>query len=143
MYYGVYGKNGGGVYYSWSKVLGSKPYVKSFRAKKFQTRDEAVEYPLFHSDRGFQYTNRVFHHKLEKYGMIQSMSRVAHCIDNGPMEGFWGILKRECYYGKRFTDRLSLIHTIKSYIAYYNNKRVQRSLGILTPMEKHNIYMAA
>ena len=31
--------------------------------------------------------------------MTQSMSRVAHCIDNGPMEGFWGILKRERYYG--------------------------------------------
>lgn len=114
----------------------------------FKTLDEAAKnnpnaHPLFHTDRGFQYTNRVFHHKLEKYGMIQSMSRVAHCIDNGPMKGFWGILKRECYYGKRFTDRLSLIHTIKSYIAYYNNKRVQRSLGILTPIEKHNIYMAA
>lgn len=46
MYYGVYGKNGGGVYYSWSKVLGSKPYIKSFKAKKFQTRDEAVEYVI-------------------------------------------------------------------------------------------------
>ena len=34
--------------------------------------------------------------------MKQSMSRVAHCIDNGPMEGFWGILKREMYYGKKF-----------------------------------------
>lgn len=30
--------------------------------------------------------------------MIQSMSRVAHCIDNGPMEGFWGLMKREMYY---------------------------------------------
>ncbi len=37
--------------------------------------------------------------------MTQSMSRVAHCIDNGPMEGFWGILKRERYYGRRFTNR--------------------------------------
>ena len=36
---------------------------------------------------------------LEDAGMTQSMSRVAHCIDNGPMEGFWGILKREEYYG--------------------------------------------
>ena len=40
-----------------------------------------------------------FHHKLVQAGMTQSMSRVAHCIDNGPMEGFWGILKRERYYG--------------------------------------------
>ena len=32
--------------------------------------------------------------------MQQSMSRVAKCINNGPMEGFWGILKRERYYGR-------------------------------------------
>ena len=39
---------------------------------------------------------------LEEAGMTQSMSRVAHCIDNGPMEGFWGIgkgtlIQMECY----------------------------------------------
>ena len=37
--------------------------------------------------------------------MMQSMSRVAHCIGNGPMERFWGILKREKYCGKRFTSK--------------------------------------
>ncbi|MEG1747726.1 MAG: IS3 family transposase, partial [Oscillospiraceae bacterium] len=114
----------------------------------FKTFDKAVRAnpgakPLFHSDRGYQYTNRSFHHKLEKAGMTQSMSRVAHCIDNGPMEGFWGILKRERYYGKRFTDERSLIAMIRGYIAYYNSRRVQRNLGILTPMEKHNLYLAA
>lgn len=115
----------------------------------FQTLDLAIEsnpdaHPLFHSDRGFQYTSRVFHTKLENAGMIQSMSRVAHCIDNGPMEGFWGILKRERYYGKRFTDRESLVKMIESYICYYNTKRLQRNLGILTPMEKHQqFYLAA
>ena len=114
----------------------------------YKTFDSAVEvnpnaHPLFHSDRGFQYTNRVFHHKLEQAGMIQSMSRVAHCIDNGPMEGFWGILKRERYYGKRFTSRQSLVRMIEDYIFYYNYSRVQRNLGILTPMEKHNLFLAA
>ena len=108
----------------------------------FKTFDKAVKanpdaHPLFHSDRGFQYTNRAFHQKLEKAGMTQSMSRVAKCIDNGPMEGFWGILKRERYYGRRFTSREELVHMIRSYISYYNNRRVQRHLGILTPMEKH------
>ncbi|MCR5448895.1 MAG: IS3 family transposase [Solobacterium sp.] len=49
--------------------------------------------PLFHSDRGFQYTRKVFKTMLEKLGMTQSMSRVSRCIDNGPMEGFQGILK--------------------------------------------------
>ena len=71
------------------------------------------------------------------------MSRIAKCIDNGPMEGCWGILKRERYYGKRFTDRDTLEKMIEDYIDYYNNKRLQRNLGILTPMEKHEIYLQA
>ena len=75
--------------------------------------------------------------------MRQSMSRVAKCIDNGPMEGFWGILKRESYYGKRFTSREELVQMIENYIIYYNNRRVQRNLGVLTPMEKHNNYLLA
>ena len=59
----------------------------------FDTLDAAVKanpnaHPLFHSDRGFQYTNRTFYNKLKKAKMKQSMSRVAKCIDNGPMEGF-------------------------------------------------------
>lgn len=32
---------------------------------------------------------------------------------------------------------------IKSYIHYYNTRRVQRNLGILTPMEKHRLCFAA
>ena len=114
----------------------------------FETFDKAVAanpdaHPLFHSDRGYQYTNRAFHVKLEQAGMTQSMSRVAHCIDNGPMEGFWGILKRECYYGRRFTSKRELIQMIQSYIHYYNTQRVQRNLGVLTPFEKYDLYFAA
>ena len=114
----------------------------------FDTFDKAITkncdaHPLCHSDRGFQYTNRIFHNKLESAGMTQSMSRVAKCIDNGPMEGFWGILKRERYYGNKFTDRESLVSMIENYIDYYNNKRLQRNLVVLTPMEKHNEYLLA
>ena len=114
----------------------------------FKTFDKAVKanpdaHPLFHSDRGFQYTNRTFHTRLERAGMTQSMSRVAHCIDNGPMEGFRGILKRERYYGKRFTGKNQLVQMIHSYIHYYNTRRVQRNLGVLTPMEKHCLATAA
>lgn len=114
----------------------------------YRTFDIAVKsnpgaHPLSHSDRGYQYTSRVFHHKLVQAGMIQSMSRVAHCIDNGPMEGFWGILKREKYYGRRYTSKQELVHMIESYIRYYNTRRVQRKLGVLTPIEKYNLAMAA
>ena len=114
----------------------------------FKTLDKAIQanpdaHPLFHSDRGFQYTNRTFHHKLVQAGMTQSMSRVAHCIDNGPMEGFWGILKRERYYGRRFTSKRELVQMIETYVHYYNTRRVQRNLGVLTPMEKHELGLAA
>jgi transposase InsO family protein len=69
----------------------------------FETFDLAVmanrdAKPLFHSDRGFQYTNKMFKNKLDNIGATQSMSRVSRCIDNGPMEGFWGIIKSEMYY---------------------------------------------
>ena len=104
-------------------------------------RDNPNAHPLFHSDRGFQYTNRTFYAKIEVAGMTQSMSRVAKCIDNGPMEEFWGILKRERYYGKRFTDRESLVAMNEEYISYYNHKLLQRNLGILIPMEKNETYL--
>ena len=114
----------------------------------FETLDKAVElypdaHPLFHSDRGFQYTSAVFHQKLVDHGMTQSMSRVGKCIDNGPMEGFWGILKRERYYGKRFESREELVAMIEDYIYYYNNRRYQRRLGVVTPIEKYTEYLAA
>jgi transposase InsO family protein len=112
------------------------------------TFDEAIKlepdaHPLFHSDRGFQYTSREFYTRLQKFHMKQSMSRVAHCIDNGPMEGFWGMLKREMYYGHRFTGYDILVKAISDYIDYYNNRRLQRRLKIMTPMEFHNNYQQA
>ena len=117
------------------------PLVMKTFDKAVQTEPEA--HPLFHSDRGFQYTSLQFKAKLKKHHMKQSMSRVAHCIDNGPMEGFWGILKREIYYGKRFTEKEALISTIKAYINYYNTERIQRGLHLMTPIEYHNQYLVA
>lgn len=114
----------------------------------YDTFDKALEanpdaHPIFHSDRGFQYTNRVFHQKLTEAGMKQSMSRVGKCIDNGPMEGFFGILKRESYYGNRYTSRESLVTMIEEYIEYYNNERLQRKLGVVTPIERYENYLNA
>lgn len=109
------------------------------------TFDEAVRlepnaHPLFHSDRGHQYTSAQFYMRLKDHHMKHSMSRVAHCIDNGPMEGFWGILKREMYYCHRFTTRDNLVAAITDYIDYYNNRRLQRKLNVMTPMAYHNHY---
>lgn len=94
--------------------------------------------PLFHSDRGFQYTGRIFKSKLEEACITQSMSRVGKCIDNGPMEGFFGILKTEMFYGKKFNSFEELIEKIKKYIKFYNEKRFQEKLGCMAPLEYRN-----
>ncbi len=114
----------------------------------FDTFDEAVRlepdaHPLFHSDCGFQYTSKQMNNRLKQQGMKQSMSRVARCIDNGPMEGFWGTLKREKYYRRKFTSRESLVSMIENYIYYYNNGRYQRCLNFKTPMNVHRELLLA
>jgi transposase InsO family protein len=105
----------------------------------FDTFDPAVmkypeAHPLFHSDRGFQYTSKAFKERLDAAWMTQSMSRVGRCLDNGPMEGFWGILKCEMYYLNAFQDYESLVAAIEEYIHFYNHERRQRRLNLLAPM---------
>ena len=112
------------------------------------TLDQVLEsnpgaHPLLHIDRGSAYTTQISHDKLAVAGITQSMSRIGMCIDNGPMEGFWGILKRERYYGRRFTNQEQLACMIREYITYYNFHCLQRGLGIRTPMEAHDCLLAA
>jgi len=110
----------------------------------FRTFDKAVranpgiKQILFHSDRGFQYTNRVFKRKLDDNKFIQSMSRVGKCIDNGPMESFWGTLKCEMYYLNKFYSIDSLKKSIEEYIKFYNEIRFQAKLKDSTPIQYRN-----
>lgn len=107
----------------------------------FNTFDKAVQankdaHPLFHSDGGYQYTSPTFVNMLKKQEMTQSMSRVHCCIDNGPMEGFWGIMKCEMYhYGKHYNTKEELIKAIDDWINYYMYERYQRRFEVKTPYE--------
>lgn len=106
----------------------------------FDTFEQAIRqnpeaHPLFHSDRGFQYTSKAFQFKLSKQGMEQSMSRVGHCIDNCPVEGFWGIVKAEMYSLNKFSSGEELRSAIEQYVHFYNYKRFQERFGVRTPME--------
>ncbi|MGN0398061.1 MAG: IS3 family transposase [Candidatus Fimimorpha sp.] len=67
--------------------------------------------------------------------MIQSMSRVGHCIDNGPTEGFWGIIKAEMYQMYNITDEASLRFAISDYIRFYSEERPQDRYHCKTPVE--------
>lgn len=91
--------------------------------------------PMIHSDRGFQYTSWGFNKRLVAHGLTQSMSRVGKCIDNGPMEGFWGTLKCEKYYLHKYQTFEALKKDIDNYIYFYNYERLQAKLNSLSPME--------
>ena len=73
--------------------------------------------------------------------MIQSMSRVGKCIDDGPMESFWGFLKTEMYYLRKINTFEELKTAVEEYIYYYNN-RYQEKLGCLSSMEYHKLMAA-
>lgn len=91
------------------------------KKKKYQPSNPEAK-PIFHSDRGCQYTSRVFRIKLQGQGMEQSMSRVGHCIDNDPTEGLWGIIKSEMYCMYEISDSAVKIRNIldSGYCSAYN-----------------------
>lgn len=91
--------------------------------------------PLLHTDRGSTYTTPTYNDVMREYGLTHSMSRVGRCIDNGPMEGFWGTLKSEAYYGKKIRTFGEMKDVIDGYMTFYNTKRRQASLSHMTPLE--------
>lgn len=126
-----------------TSIISHKMSISNNNLLANETFEEAVKRnpnakPMFHSDRGFQYTNRVFQKKLTSRSMTVSMSRVGRCIDNGPMESFWGTLKSEMYYLTKFHDINQLKEAINQYIIFYNEQRYQEKLKGLTPIEYRN-----
>lgn len=97
----------------------------------------SLEEILIHSDQGFHYTNPVYIQKINKLGMVQSMSRKGSCIDNAPIESFFGHLKDDVDYKscKTFEKLYSLI---EEYVRYYNNERQQWELKKMTPVDYRN-----
>ena len=88
-------------------------------------------------------TNKNFQKKLKDTDMIQSMSRVGHCIDNGPIEGFWGIIKSEMYQMYEISDEASLRYAIKDYIRFYCQERPQSRYDCKTPLEVRNVALSS
>ena len=102
-----------------------------------QIKDKSIpEGTIFHSDQGSIYNSLQFQKMLEDNNFIQSMSRKGTPIDNSPMESFFGTLKSELIYNPLIDIKnCDMIEEIKKYIDYYNNERIQKSLGYLTPMQ--------
>lgn len=144
-------RNGKKVFLSAIYDLGSKKIVSyeislrndnqlvfnTFNKAKNKNKTEGI---IFHSDRGYQYTNRNFNQKLKQAKMTQSMSRVGRCIDNGPMEGFWGLLKSEIFKSKKyiFEDYNQAKKEIKKYIKFFNGDRISLKMAALIQAQPSN-----
>jgi len=87
-----------------------------------------------HSDRGSQYASDHYQRLLGKHGITRSMSGVAQCWDNAPVESLFASLKRELVHHERYTTREVAKASIFEYIeAFYNRVRLHSSLGYLSP----------
>ena len=100
--------------------------------------DVKPETTLIHSDRGSQYTSHAFNKIVEDTELIYSMSRVSKCIDNGLMEGFWGILKVEMFQLDTFDTAVYLDQKTKEYIEFFNNERVTLNIGLAMKKKFYN-----
>ena len=95
---------------------------------------------IFHSDQGWQYQMFQYHKALRERGITQSMSRKGNCLDNSPMENFFGKMKNEMFYGHEYEFKTleQLQKAMEEYIYYYNNERIQIKLKGLTPCQARN-----
>lgn len=91
---------------------------------------------LAHSDRGSQYASEHYQRLLGKHRIQCSMSGVAQCWDNAPMESFFASLKKELVHHEDYQTRAEARASIFEYIeTFYNPKRRHSSLGYLSPAE--------
>lgn len=125
--------NGEIISYSISKNPTIKFTNKSLNdaIKKFDKLDDLT----IHSDQGFHYQHSTWVNKLINHNIKQSMSRKGNCLDNSPMENFFGILKQEMYYGEEFKNYDELIRKIKEYIKWYNEERIKVKLNGMSPIQ--------
>lgn len=90
---------------------------------------------VLHSDQGFQYTNRIYIHRLDEAGVTVSHSRKANCYDNACCENFFSHLKSECLELNIPKNENDLLNAIDNFILFYNTDRPQRKLKGMTPLE--------
>ena len=91
---------------------------------------------IHHSDRGVQYACGDYRKLLRLHGIKASMSRKGNCLDNAPMESFFGSLKTELVHRTRFSTRREARAALFEYIEiFYNQRRRHSSIGYRTPAQ--------
>ena len=97
----------------------------------------ANERPIIHSDRGAHYRWPGWIERMEKAGLSRSMSRKGCSPDNAACEGFFGRLKNEMFYNRKWfgVSIDEFMNTVNEYLYWYNGKRIKTSLRAKSPLE--------
>lgn len=95
------------------------------------------ETPIIHSDRGCHYRWPGWLRVCQDNGLVRSMSKKGCSPDNSAMEGFFGRLKNEFFYGRDWNDVGidEFISMLDDYMRYYRDDRIKESLGWKSPMQ--------
>jgi len=103
------------------------------RAIKERQPDKGL---IFHTDRGIEFTGKIFRKELVKHGIKESVNRLGFCTDNGRMESYFHTLKAELIRGRKFNSMTELRYALNSYINhFYNKKRLHSGIGYCSPIE--------
>ncbi|WP_255307037.1 IS3 family transposase [Paraliobacillus sp. PM-2] len=105
------------------------------KALEIATKKGDVKDTLIHSDQGHQFTSYAYTYQLKSYQMKKSMSNKGNCWDNAPIESFFGRLKEESIRIQKPRTKEEVYRTVEWYIDFYNNKRRQKGLGSLAPVQ--------
>ncbi|GEO65579.1 IS3 family transposase [Companilactobacillus nantensis] len=97
---------------------------------------------LLHTDQGWQYQHGQWRKLLKKGKIKQSMSRRATCLDNAACETTFNKLKAEIGPADSFATGKELTTAMKEWIQYYNEERIQKKLGYLSPLEFEQLQVA-
>ena len=95
------------------------------------------ERPTVHSDCGCHYRWPGWLGICERFGLVRSMSRKGCSPDNSACEGFFGRLKNEMFYGRDWSGVTfeEFAEEVDGYIEEYNETRIKKSLGWMSPNE--------
>lgn len=91
--------------------------------------------PMLHSDQGWHYRMGVYRKMLSDRKVVQSMSRKGNCYDNASMESFFGTVKSEWFYTRKFDSIDQLKKELAEYVRYYNHERISLANGGLSPVQ--------
>lgn len=102
---------------------------------------EDYQYPenvVIRSDNGSQFIASNVREYLSLIGVSQEFTHVATPEENGHIEAYHAILRKEVFQRYDYTTFGEIEQILKRYVEFYNNERLHGLLGKITPMEKWN-----